>query len=120
MSLGDHDQRGNVAAQVAYTNVSNKWQMPAPFFVKHITSKFNQHTLDLIFTDSIGLEVGKFQIEIHIIVNFLFKLDWTSQRLFNLLCYNVQGVIGAPISMFELDINMVILFAMVMCFRVVF
>lgn len=75
MSLGDHDQRGNVAAQVAYTNVSNKWQMPAPFFVKHITSKFNQHTLDLIFTDSIGLEVGKFQIEIHITINFSFKSD---------------------------------------------
>jgi hypothetical protein len=32
-------------------------------------------TLDLIFTDSIGLEVGKFQIEIHITINFSFKSD---------------------------------------------
>lgn len=96
MSLGDHDQRGNVAAQVAYTNVSNKWQMPAPFFVKHITSKFNQHTLDLIFTDSIGLEVGKFQIEIIVISSF--KSDgYHKSRLFNLLCYNVQGVMEIPI-----------------------
>jgi hypothetical protein len=62
MSLGDHDQRGSVAAEVAYTNVSKRWQMPSPYFVKHITSKDGQHTLDIIFTDSVGLEGAILQV----------------------------------------------------------
>lgn len=58
MSVGNHDQHGSVAAEVAYTNVLYRWQMPSPYFVKQITSKDGQDTLNIIFTDSVGLEVG--------------------------------------------------------------
>lgn len=33
MSLGNHDYRGNVQAQVDYTRHSNKWKLPARYYV---------------------------------------------------------------------------------------
>ncbi|KAG6541687.1 hypothetical protein Mapa_016952 [Marchantia paleacea] len=55
VALGDHDHRGSVAALIAYSNVSNRWQLPGPYYVKTIPLT-GIHTLDLIMTDSIGLE----------------------------------------------------------------
>lgn len=56
MALGDHDHRGNVTAQVEYSQRSPIWRMPAPYFVEHIHHGRGL-TVDLIVTDSIGLEV---------------------------------------------------------------
>ena len=56
MALGDHDHCGNISAQVEYSHRSPIWRMPAPYFVKHIREGQGL-TLDLIVTDSIGLEV---------------------------------------------------------------
>ncbi|CAM6083708.1 unnamed protein product [Calypogeia fissa] len=55
VTLGDHDHRGSVAAQIAYSNYSSRWEMPAPYYVKHIALG-EKHHMDLIITDSIGLE----------------------------------------------------------------
>ncbi|KAG0612699.1 hypothetical protein M758_6G046700 [Ceratodon purpureus] len=56
VALGDHDHCGNISAQVEYSHRSPIWRMPAPYFVKHIREGQGL-TLDLIVTDSIGLEV---------------------------------------------------------------
>ncbi|CAI5979793.1 unnamed protein product [Closterium sp. NIES-64] len=32
MSLGDHDNKGSVAAQVAHSHASSKWYLPAPYY----------------------------------------------------------------------------------------
>ncbi|CAI7762410.1 unnamed protein product [Closterium sp. NIES-53] len=32
MSLGDHDNKGSVAAQVAHSHASTKWYLPAPYY----------------------------------------------------------------------------------------
>lgn len=36
--LGNHDHQGNAQAQIDYTNVSQRWKMPAPYFTKAIRS----------------------------------------------------------------------------------
>ncbi|GJP39690.1 hypothetical protein CLOM_g24036 [Closterium sp. NIES-68] len=32
MSLGDHDNKGSVAAQIAHSHTSSKWYLPAPYY----------------------------------------------------------------------------------------
>lgn len=34
VALGNHDYRGSIQAQIDYTNISRRWQMPAPYFSK--------------------------------------------------------------------------------------
>ncbi|KAL2652113.1 hypothetical protein R1flu_020241 [Riccia fluitans] len=55
ITLGDHDHRESVAAQIAYSNVSKRWQLPSPYYIMNIPLS-GIHTLDIIVTDSVGLE----------------------------------------------------------------
>jgi predicted MPP superfamily phosphohydrolase len=45
-TLGNHDYQGNVEAQVNYTNISQRWKMPARYYSKAIRN------VRFIFTDT--------------------------------------------------------------------
>jgi tartrate-resistant acid phosphatase type 5 len=36
VALGNHDYKGNIQAQIDYTKISRRWQMPAPYYSKKI------------------------------------------------------------------------------------
>eukprot|EP00850_Spirogloea_muscicola_P015662 SM000122S25769 [mRNA] locus=s122:135387:138897:- [translate_table: standard] len=55
MALGDHDHRGNVQAQLAYSHLSNKWRMPSNYYSRTVPLD-DGHNLDIFVTDSVGLE----------------------------------------------------------------
>eukprot|EP00850_Spirogloea_muscicola_P016609 SM000136S00155 [mRNA] locus=s136:33347:36899:+ [translate_table: standard] len=55
MALGDHDHRGDVQAQLAYSKLSNKWRMPSNYYMRTV-SLDDGHHLDIFVTDSVGLE----------------------------------------------------------------
>lgn len=49
--LGNHDYRGNVQAQIDYTNVSRRWQMPDRYFTKDVIAD-DGATARFVFIDT--------------------------------------------------------------------
>ncbi|WP_374211883.1 purple acid phosphatase family protein [Alteromonas gilva] len=49
--LGNHDYRGNWQAQIDYSNISRRWNMPAQYFDKRITIP-DGASLHLVFIDT--------------------------------------------------------------------
>lgn len=45
IALGNHDYRGNIQAQIDYTNISRRWFMPATYYSKVIEIDHNQKLL---------------------------------------------------------------------------
>lgn len=54
--LGNHDYRGNIQAQIDYTNISHRWKMPAPYYA--IDKKLNDEVTQakFIFLDTAPFE----------------------------------------------------------------
>lgn len=48
--LGNHDYRGNAQAQIDYTQVSRRWNMPARYFLKDVTEEGT--TARFVFIDT--------------------------------------------------------------------
>ncbi|GAQ87336.1 protein with metallophosphatase domain [Klebsormidium nitens] len=55
ITLGDHDHRGNVSAQLLYTERSERWHLPSPYYLQQVALSEERH-LDIVVTDSIALE----------------------------------------------------------------
>ena len=57
MIAGNHDWKGNVTAQIAYTNISpnNRWQFPSYYYSKQFAIPDTSYTLEIIFLDTIIL-----------------------------------------------------------------
>jgi acid phosphatase len=49
--LGNHDHKGNVQAQVAYTEISSRWRLPDSHY-KHTETLANGSTADFFFLDT--------------------------------------------------------------------
>jgi tartrate-resistant acid phosphatase type 5 len=54
VALGNHDHRGSIDAQVAYTRISSRWQMPAAFY-KHRETVSPGVEADFFFLDTTPL-----------------------------------------------------------------
>lgn len=50
-TLGNHDYRGNWQAQIDYSDISRRWQMPAPYYAKTVDVSDNTSAL-LLFVDT--------------------------------------------------------------------
>lgn len=48
--LGNHDYDGNIQAQIDYTTISSRWNLPAPYY--HITKNIGQDEVLFVFTDT--------------------------------------------------------------------
>ncbi len=53
--LGNHDHRGNVQAQVDYSQIDNRWIMPAPYFSREFMLEDSTTAL-FVFLDTTPLE----------------------------------------------------------------
>lgn len=53
--LGNHDYRGNVQAQIDYTNISRRWNMPDRYYTKEYKSD-DGATVSFVFIDTSPLE----------------------------------------------------------------
>lgn len=51
VALGNHDYKGNIQAEIAYSQISRRWRMPAPYYSKKIKLKGGS-TLLLIVMDT--------------------------------------------------------------------
>ncbi|MER2490934.1 purple acid phosphatase family protein [Catenovulum sediminis] len=54
--LGNHDYRGNVQAQIDYSRVSQRWNMPARYYQKTFALDESQESLLMIFLDTSPFE----------------------------------------------------------------
>ncbi|GHE95835.1 purple acid phosphatase family protein [Thalassotalea profundi] len=50
-TLGNHDYRGNWQAQIDYSNISRRWNMPAPYYAKSFTLDDGE-TVQMLFIDT--------------------------------------------------------------------
>ena len=54
--LGNHDYRGNVQAQIDYSNISNRWTLPEKYWEKTIYSEDSPTAINLTFLDTTPLQ----------------------------------------------------------------
>jgi hypothetical protein len=58
-TLGNHDYLGHVQAQIDYTKVSSRWNLPAPYYFKTYNvgqrTDGSMATMDIIFIDTVVL-----------------------------------------------------------------
>lgn len=59
--LGNHDYRGNYQAEIDYTNVSQRWNMPAQYFVEE--KEEDGVTVKFVFIDTSPFEDGYYEEE---------------------------------------------------------
>lgn len=59
-ALGNHDYKGNIQAQIAYSQVSRRWKMPAAYYSEKIRLK-NGDLLLLVVIDTTPLLDGYYQ-----------------------------------------------------------
>lgn len=59
--LGNHDYRGNYQAEIDYTNVSQRWNMPAQYYVREMYED-NIH-VKFVFLDTSPFEDGYYEEE---------------------------------------------------------
>ena len=74
--LGNHDYRGNYQAEIDYTNVSQRWNMPAPYYVKE--KEEDGVTVKFVFIDTSPFEDGYYEEEKY---KAVWKQDSTQQLL---------------------------------------
>ncbi len=55
VTLGNHDYRGNIQAQIDYTNISRRWNMPARYYFKDFTAD-DGATVRFVFIDTSPFE----------------------------------------------------------------
>lgn len=48
-----HDHKGNVSAQIAYTQLSSRWEFPSPFYLKQL--QWAGASMDIVFIDTVLL-----------------------------------------------------------------
>lgn len=51
-TLGNHDYRGNWQAQIDYSKISRRWNMPAPYYAKKFTVGDDNDEVLLLFIDT--------------------------------------------------------------------
>ncbi|WAJ71851.1 purple acid phosphatase family protein [Catenovulum adriaticum] len=82
--LGNHDYRGNVQAQIDYTQTSRRWNMPARYYKIEKQLEDSNDTLLLVFIDTSPFE-AKYQTESKYInvrsQDGQKQLDWLSNTL---------------------------------------
>jgi phosphodiesterase/alkaline phosphatase D-like protein len=49
---GNHDWYGNISAQIAYTNMSDRWKFPSLYYKKSFASEDAKVSLDIFFIDT--------------------------------------------------------------------
>jgi len=59
--IGNHDYRGSVAAEIDYTKISRKWNLPARYYTKVIKAN-NKKTMRLVFIDTNPL-ISKYYLD---------------------------------------------------------
>ncbi len=59
--LGNHDYRGNVQAEIDYTNISRRWNMPARYFTQRVIE--DELTMRFTFIDTSPFELKYYQEE---------------------------------------------------------
>ncbi|WP_440905670.1 purple acid phosphatase family protein [Catenovulum sp. SX2] len=82
--LGNHDYRGNVQAQIDYSRVSQRWNMPARYYSKRMQLNDSNDTLLLIFLDTSPFEDKYYTEDKYLTVrsqNSQQQLDWFEQQL---------------------------------------
>jgi hypothetical protein len=52
VTLGNHDWQGNVPAQIAYTETSDRWYMPAQYFAEEVTLGADSTRVLFVFLDT--------------------------------------------------------------------
>ena len=60
--LGNHDYRGNVQAEIDYTNISRRWNLPSRYYTKDFTSD-DGGKIDFIFIDTSPFEEDYYEEE---------------------------------------------------------
>lgn len=53
VALGNHDHRGNIAAQIEYSQRNRRWYMPAPYYTARVVSGGTSVMLFVLDTDSL-------------------------------------------------------------------
>ncbi len=62
VALGNHDHQGNIQAQMDYSNLQNRWKLPAEQYRISIPESSQKILLEIFVIDSTGLNQGQINI----------------------------------------------------------